>query len=1081
MQPERNKAQSLARRQLAAKTHLAAAFGSLRGFPVRDAPGGWMWMRVPRFDGSPQGRAGTLPGPLPSEPELREAAIAVASLPKTFPRVWKDVVGSVNEWQAQSHAAIEALRAVARHDGGIAQLLPQTPAIASAASAGDASPFGAALAWAFIFDPLGAMRVARHAAALEATYAAANGALASPGDLARLIQWAELLAEHSPGAIRPWLDAWSEPDDWKPPTAPKPTAAAGNALPPHRRPDAPHSHARLRFNLYPLLAATVARERVPVMALLTALPRRAISMEEIERIAAMLLRTSDERMAVMRRIIRRCASDAEAVDAIATEVLRWCDGREPLTPWLRAVAERLEQPLLPVLRPADWIAASQELEEEWWYSQRQAFRPDLLLSAFASLMATHRDLALHSIDTAIGALGDVCRLVSDPSVVARSVGLILTRADLKLSDTNELLPRPLQRAAWHMARADPERFVAISVAMAKVRRGAVVAAIGEHAVDVAERLASASIPFEWLGDLAHAGHAKSVLEFLEAVEQSARARVDLARLLEEADTALRGDKPPAATTASGGLHERWATLASEEPAAGRAFAEALNRELPSRNALEQELEAVTRLLATSADHPPEHLRRRRDSLHQRLASDGTLTPAREERVLARARITARRLRLQAWCGALVRANLRWLETELRLEIPGEWLGEELTMRCLRGIVALDPEYLHLGRLLLAERATGRWSGSLPHPANDAWVIRARSGGVDIDAWLRGPDAMDADHPALGRLRIGLERDPLEILKIGAWFGTCLGPHDYNYFSTLVIAADANKHVLVVRNAKGTPIARRILALDRSFRLWAFRLYTHCTDSALERLVAAFVDRLGLACGAQPNGIDTVEPLTASEWYDDEPQRDVDHFLAMVRRFPEPTALLGALRESCSDRVVSTRVIDWISSYEATRTDRWHRGTGSADRPKLSAEVLGELLRFADPNSLRERNISSLLAAIRATRDHELLGRLLAQCRRRPLGDADLALAFVASGDPIEAMRVLRRCKGWQLLHRADLLEALGEAQWALGRRRRALDSLRRAVRHAWRPETIARLTKRIAEFERAQQQSADGSSRSRRA
>ena len=227
--------------------------------------------------------------------------------------------------------------------------------------------------------------------------------------------------------------------------------------------------------------------------------------------------------------------------------------------------------------------------------------------------------------------------------------------------------------------------------------------------------------------------------------------------------------------------------------------------------------------------------------------------------------------------------------------PDAWLADALTARCLRGISEVEAECQRLAGRVLAAHAQGAWRGHLDDPANTRWLERALTAGIDTDRWLRGVEPTVVEHPALGRLVIDLERDPLEILKIGAWFKTCLSPHAMNFYSTIVVAADANKCALVARNARGDAIARRIVALDRDMRLYAFRLYTHHSDAAIARAFDGHIARLARSCGAAMPGLAKVEPLTASAWYDDDSYRAHDTFKRLLEGHETHEAALDALR------------------------------------------------------------------------------------------------------------------------------------------------------------------------------------------
>ena len=59
-----------------------------------------------------------------------------------------------------------------------------------------------------------------------------------------------------------------------------------------------------------------------------------------------------------------------------------------------------------------------------------------------------------------------------------------------------------------------------------------------------------------------------------------------------------------------------------------------------------------------------------------------------------------------------------------------------------------------------------------HPATREWL--ARHPEFPVDAWCRGI-ARSYDHPQHGRIRIAVEQDPLEVLRLGTHVASCLAP------------------------------------------------------------------------------------------------------------------------------------------------------------------------------------------------------------------------------------------------------------------------------------------------------------------
>ena len=107
---------------------------------------------------------------------------------------------------------------------------------------------------------------------------------------------------------------------------------------------------------------------------------------------------------------------------------------------------------------------------------------------------------------------------------------------------------------------------------------------------------------------------------------------------------------------------------------------------------------------------------------------------------------------------------------------------------------------------------------------------------------------------------------------------------------------------------------------------------------------------------------------------------------------------------------------------------------------MYAALLGE----ADLSELTDDNIDDILHALAHPLHRETRARVLAACRGLELSCPELALAYVQAGDAGEALRVLRRSRGW-MAERAVALEALAEVQLSLRRPRKAIETYARAL------------------------------------
>jgi hypothetical protein len=153
------------------------------------------------------------------------------------------------------------------------------------------------------------------------------------------------------------------------------------------------------------------------------------------------------------------------------------------------------------------------------------------------------------------------------------------------------------------------------------------------------------------------------------------------------------------------------------------------------------------------------------------------------------------------------------------------------------------------------------------PLGQAWLARAAAR-MRTDPWLaprRRPLELHGH-----RLTIALEDDPLEVLRMGIPFDTCLSLTDgFNAESTILNAVDPNKRVLYVRDARGAVVARKLLAVSSEFTLLGYRLYTVRGDlPGLADAVREFCRELADECALPLADVGVPAEIHPGFWYDD---------------------------------------------------------------------------------------------------------------------------------------------------------------------------------------------------------------------
>src|SRR5437773_3675393 len=170
-------------------------------------------------------------------------------------------------------------------------------------------------------------------------------------------------------------------------------------------------------------------------------------------------------------------------------------------------------------------------------------------------------------------------------------------------------------------------------------------------------------------------------------------------------------------------------------------------------------------------------------------------------------------------------------------------------RFLRAHLAGDPDYL------------------LPHPATVAWARRHPR--IDLATWTHG---IDQHFTTGGRaVSIRVERDPLEVLKLGTYVGSCLGLGGSFASSAAAVVLDINKQVLYARDDRNTVLARQLVAISDADQLVPFSVYPLSTPPGLLRAFREVDRQLAAALAIEQVSADqrySIENILSQEWWDD---------------------------------------------------------------------------------------------------------------------------------------------------------------------------------------------------------------------
>ncbi|MCP4380017.1 MAG: hypothetical protein GY798_01070 [Hyphomicrobiales bacterium] len=453
------------------------------------------------------------------------------------------------------------------------------------------------------------------------------------------------------------------------------------------------------------------------------------------------------------------------------------------------------------------------------------------------------------------------------------------------------------------------------------------------------------------------------------------------------------------------LHGLLEELMRCDPNADRAVDAILGKDFPRPERLQSELAAIRKKLENAVPGDRRALSARARSLETRLSTPVSISVKRLENYRVKLERRFQHARLGQWeyrLGKQVRAALHGT---LGFAPPDAWLERDDITRVLASLAELEPGFRRLAiRLLKARCGPEPWDlrGAAQ---NRAFLDRLKRRKVNATPWLEGPEPRRVSVGS-GALQLALERDPLEVMRMGEPFQTCLAPGSFNFFSAVANAADINKRVLYARDDNGKVQARCLLALTDDGHLLTFNLYAHRTNDAMQQAVADFVRNLANAMGTSVVPAGHVSNLVAPDWYDDG-TTDITGRLAFLRpksAFAEALPsmqsdeIVPALRRALAPDPITPSIVAALIDSPAVQT-----------RPELFLP----LLPYLKPETLdpwtRVRVITMLRKSGAARTARDLAAPLFRDTLS--LGDTMLAVQvaeeLIALGLPSLALRLIR--------------------------------------------------------------------------
>lgn len=153
-------------------------------------------------------------------------------------------------------------------------------------------------------------------------------------------------------------------------------------------------------------------------------------------------------------------------------------------------------------------------------------------------------------------------------------------------------------------------------------------------------------------------------------------------------------------------------------------------------------------------------------------------------------------------------------------------------------------------------ANARWLQTLPPRVREHW-----QDGFEIERTLTKE----------GAVRLALEQNLQEKLKLGTYAKSCLSPGAIWDESAVAVTLDANKQVLYARNSDRKVVGRQLVALSNDLKLVCFEVYPASCSAEIKSLFAtydlALAQYLGLPL--HRSGEYEIAELHGLSWYDDD--------------------------------------------------------------------------------------------------------------------------------------------------------------------------------------------------------------------
>lgn len=342
------------------------------------------------------------------------------------------------------------------------------------------------------------------------------------------------------------------------------------------------------------------------------------------------------------------------------------------------------------------------------------------------------------------------------------------------------------------------------------------------------------------------------------------------------------------------LHRELKRLAAVVPEGHERAVRILSPDIPDPLKVSREIEALENRARSGTANI--YVTTRLQSLKDRLESPSSISPVRMRRLEQRLRNATLLEVCEQWHASLQLSLRDAVQPQLAIPTDSQTMPDRDQMKLVFAVLELDQPFRNLGlRLLRSAFGDDGWN-TAEHPANVQFLERLQSCGINTQPWTVDRTRTVTD-PRGVQTHLRMESDPVEILRMGQYFGTCLSPGDINFYSAVANAIDVNKQVLYARDGRGKVVGRCLLALGDSGAIVTFHAYGTTDEFRFDRLVADFVSDLARDMGTCIANNDHISALVGGSWYDDGP---IDHGISITG---ESSSVRDVLKSATPDDVV----------------------------------------------------------------------------------------------------------------------------------------------------------------------------------